>query len=25
MEGDVYTRSLFNNVTPLILALGGGE
>jgi hypothetical protein len=25
MEGDVYTRSLFNNVTPLILALGGGD
>lgn len=25
IEGDVYTRSLFNNVTPLILALGGGE
>jgi len=25
MEGDVFTSSLFSNVTPLILALGGGE
>lgn len=25
ITGDAYTRSLFNNVTPLILALGGGE
>ena len=25
IEGDAFTTNLFNNVTPLILALGGGE